>query len=65
MKKSSSGWKKGAAISTTKSPPQIKKDDICAYFSGRNEFEVIVDPDRLEQIMVAPRQQIRETMKMK
>lgn len=44
---------------------QIKRDDICAYFSGRKESEVIVNPDRLEQIMVAPRQQIRETMKMK
>ena len=44
---------------------QIKKDDICAYFSGRKESEVIVNPDRLEKIMVAPRQQIRETMKMK
>ena len=44
---------------------QIKKEDICAYFSGRKESEVIVNPDRLEQIMVAPRQQIRETMKMK
>ena len=44
---------------------QIKKDDICAYFSGRKESEVIVNPDRLEKIMVAPRQQIRETMKIK
>ena len=44
---------------------QIKKDDIHAYFSGRKESEVIVNPDRLEKIMVAPRLQIRETMKMK
>ena len=44
---------------------QIKRDDIYAYFSGRKESEVIVDPDRLKKIMVAPRQQVRESMRMK
>lgn len=44
---------------------RIKRDDIYAYFSGRKESEVIVDPDRLKKIMVAPRQQVRESMRMK
>ena len=36
---------------------QIKKEHIHAYFSGRNESEVIVDPMYLEQITEAPEPQ--------
>ncbi len=33
---------------------QIQKSHILAFFGGRNEAEVIVDPKHLEQIMEAP-----------
>ena len=33
---------------------QIQKSHILAFFGGRNESEVIVDPKHLEQIMEAP-----------
>ena len=36
---------------------QIKKEHIHAYFSGRNESEVIVDPMYLEQITESPEPQ--------
>ena len=37
---------------------QIKKEHIHAYFSGRNESEVIVDPKYLEQITESPEPQM-------
>lgn len=37
---------------------QIKKEHIYAYFSGRNESEVIVDPRYLEQITESPEPQL-------
>lgn len=33
---------------------QIQKSHILAFFGGRNESEVVVDPKHLEQIMEAP-----------
>ena len=33
---------------------QIRKEHILALFTGRNESEVIVDPQHLEQIMESP-----------
>ena len=33
---------------------QIPKEHILAYFNGRNESEVVVNPQYLEQIMEAP-----------
>lgn len=41
---------------------QIKKEHIHAYFSGRNESEVIVDPKYLEQIMESPEPQFNMQM---
>ena len=34
---------------------QIPKEHILAYFNGRNESEVVVDPKYLEQIMESPK----------
>ena len=31
------------------------KEHILAYFNGRNESEVVVDPKYLEQIMESPK----------
>ena len=33
---------------------QISKEHILAFFNGRNESEVVVDPKYLEQIMESP-----------
>lgn len=44
---------------------QIQKKHIHAYFAGRNESEVIVDPRYLEQIMQVPKQQFSMKMTQK
>lgn len=36
---------------------KIRKEHIHAYFNGRNESEVIVDPKYLEQLMESPEPQ--------
>lgn len=37
---------------------QIQKEHILAFFNGRNESEVVVDPKYLEQIMESPEPEI-------
>ena len=37
---------------------QIRKEHILALFTGRNESEVVVDPQHLEQIMKSPEPQL-------
>ena len=37
---------------------QISKEHILAFFNGRNESEVVVDPKYLEQIMESPEPEI-------
>ena len=44
---------------------QIQKKHIHAYFAGRNESEVIVDPRYLEQIMQMPKEQFSMKMTQK